>query len=1633
MIDIASYGVREVVLEDERFVLYRARSGGDAEVLLKVAREGATPDDLSAFSSDFLAARRCQVPAIPRPIRIDTMRTGATFQVREHVPGQPLSLWVSGERPRPHLGEAMRIALLIVSALEPLHARGFVHCDISPRNLLYDAEGRAIYFADCTWARGGGVAPRRTMGRLTPYLAPEQLLDEPRSIDGRADLYAVGIILHQLITGQLPPDDGGALAVEAIPGSLQAILARLLEPSVERRYRTAAAAKKDLARCLEGWRSQAVIPDVAPSVEERGEVVVFPDEPYGRSEVRQILSEALFEAAAGNPTLILLTGDGGGGKSTILADLRRTALAEGAIVLGGGWGLFDRDVPFRGLTPVCEQLVEWLSTMDEPSRRQRIEELRGALGESCGVVTEAFPVLESVLGIHPRPAVVGTVERQNRLTYCFTTLLAALGRPGSPLVLLLEDAHWSDEASLSVLHRLPGRAAPRHLLCVSTVRTGADGADDAFAADLESVCLSRGQTVRVVAVTPFEQADTESFLSAALGVRSEETRGLATVLTEMSDGNPLALRELLAEIAAQGLIRFSRDEGRWTWRAQEIQQCYVPEDVARIIASRLSSLPPAALEVLQAAACVAARFDVAAVVRLLERSPGQIVDALNRCHQAGFIIPVAVSGPGPGDGNTVFEFRHERVQSAAYASLEAAVQERFHAARGTALRAAYEETQRADLLFEALTHLNRSHALRGGGEDQALARSNYAAALLAKQSMAHSVAAQLLNHMEAQLPRDIWTWDPALAFECALLRAECAYLSKDTDRAVATYAELLGQVSEPARRITILMARSQMLTNLGRFRESIADGVACLRLLGHNLRVDPRRIHTVLPLLRMMRLHRRLPPPDAAMPLADVDAKTAQIMAVLAELWGPAFWVNENLTGLVVFAMVRLSLTRGNIGASAVGYGSYGVFLATAMKKERMGRQVCRLGVEVAERTNSHLYLGRARFMYEAFFGPYDRALGTAPDAFREIATACLRAGDYSYAGAAANMFLYYLAVVGIPLSDFGLQAREMIGAARQTEQSRTLLTVEILQRWIAVLEGREDHTPPRFADALEGPHQRGSENEQGVYHLFEISLCYLLEDYKDAEPHIAFMPGNKMCAGYFAAYFAFFSALVIAKQIEAEPSRKRGWAQFRRHHRVVKKQAERQPQNFRHKSMLLAAVEADSQGRTTQAVSLFEAAIADARDNGFIQNAAIAAELLAEHFLRQGSPSAADPHFRNARLWYHQWGCLRKVGSIDRRLALWAPRRDTPHSGASEVASAWARDVRPVLEASRALSAETEPAQLTERLMSSILEHTGATRVVLLTREGSTPTVACERHYPPREDGPKVERPADDLPEAVINYVDRLGRPVRLTAGPGHELFGRDPYMKVHGGRTLLCVPLMHMRKKLGVVFIEKEGATPLRQSDLVTAEILAGQAAATLSSAREQSARVTALQNQMHPHFLFNALNGIAELTAADPMRAESAVLGLAALYRSILDTSNRRAISLAREFEIIESYLALEKLRFGSRLDYRFDVQGDITRPLLPPLVLQPLVENSVNHGIARKVAGGTVTITALVNAERVHVRISDDGAGWELGGSGLGAGTGLKSTRRRLELFFGGEYELTIGSKDGVSLDLFFPVRIDEQGP
>jgi signal transduction histidine kinase len=168
---------------------------------------------------------------------------------------------------------------------------------------------------------------------------------------------------------------------------------------------------------------------------------------------------------------------------------------------------------------------------------------------------------------------------------------------------------------------------------------------------------------------------------------------------------------------------------------------------------------------------------------------------------------------------------------------------------------------------------------------------------------------------------------------------------------------------------------------------------------------------------------------------------------------------------------------------------------------------------------------------------------------------------------------------------------------------------------------------------------------------------------------------------------------------------------------------------------------------------------------------------------------------------------------------------------------------------------------------------------------------------------------------------------------------------------------------------------------------------------------AQLNTLRTQLDPHFLFNALNGISACVEHEPKVARRMIEHLGDLLRFTLDSRNRREVSLADEVEFLEHFLALHRMRFAERLSVTVSIMPEVEHARIPSLLLQPLVENAIRHGISGRAAGGKVAVSARRVGDQVEIRVVDDGVGLPPGWTMEAArGLGISVTRERLAAMY-----------------------------
>jgi len=199
----------------------------------------------------------------------------------------------------------------------------------------------------------------------------------------------------------------------------------------------------------------------------------------------------------------------------------------------------------------------------------------------------------------------------------------------------------------------------------------------------------------------------------------------------------------------------------------------------------------------------------------------------------------------------------------------------------------------------------------------------------------------------------------------------------------------------------------------------------------------------------------------------------------------------------------------------------------------------------------------------------------------------------------------------------------------------------------------------------------------------------------------------------------------------------------------------------------------------------------------------------------------------------------------------------------------------------------------------------------------------------------------------------------------------------------------------------------------------------------ARLAQAKLQALRMQINPHFLFNTLNAISTLVHTSPHTADEMITDLSELFRASLESSDDQEITLSRELVLLQRYLAIEQLRFGQRLQVEQNIDPEIIEALVPTLILQPIVENAIRHGIEPQASVGRIAVNVGRDGNQIKLSVSDNGKKpFDLAiVANKQPGIGLANTQARLQQLYGEEQSFSIGDGKlgGWTVEINIPLR------
>ncbi len=1356
-----------------------------------------------------------------------------------------------------NIADFLAMALSLCTPLRQMHAQGLVHCDIKPGNFFIDPGGayRLAGFGLTTGSsEAASQASLTVSGGTLAYMSPEHTARTRDKVDSRSDLYSLGIVLYELLTGALPFDlsEGGQAewahhhiasaprplhqVRTSVPGMLSAIVLRLLEKSPANRYQTVEGLVADLRRCQANLTEEGDIAPFTPGLQDRLPARFLPDNLYlAHPQQQQLLTAFDQVMESGSHSLVVISGPLGSGKSSLIASALKTLQNRPVLLEVSKADQYSAVVPYTVIASAFRSLTLYLLGLGADDVAHWKRRLTRALGSYAVLAVKLVPELGLLLDNRALTVGdLGSTDARARFNQMASRLMEAFATAECPLVLLIDDIHWIDQASLQLLEYLTSASGALPLLMV-VAHSDTDAFPDGSGQPLLKTLRADARHLVDIRPEPLSVKAVSRWLAEIFQTRTAGLHELATLIHEKTGGNPLFTHEFFQRIVKDGLISHNKKQGKWYYDLPAIRARNYTENVASLVLLQLAEMPQQARRLLGCLACVGGTGKPALLSQMQEIAPEHLHEQLQPAISAR-LINLA------GDEYT---FTHDRVHKAARALLKPDEISQLNVSAARLFTAAAGQSDSSDRLFLAVHHITSAiNVIRFSPERDSYRTICRLAAQRAKNTGDYASAVRYLRTaklLKEQALRKEADEDFQLDFD----EAECEFLQGNLPSALALCQGLM-HASRPQQKAVAACMMAEIYMRQSDMPLALETALSSLAAFGVDLSRHPNA-RDCDEAWRSIESRVGGDPLAAFQTLALTEDREAEaIMSLMISASMFAAFACPRLHFLLLCKIIHMTLDRGLCGASTTAFAWYGVLIGRRYNEYKNGYIWSQLAHELVMQHGFNNFKGRTLLAVDLATS-WVKPIGSAIESAKTCFTASVDHGDLTAACFIIRHQTMNFLTRGDHLDGVLTTIERGLGFIRKLR----FPDVEILLLLQRLYVNHLRNASGSFTGADVFPESLiADEAARGHQHipltlfwfwLYRGMAHFMAGEYAEASRCLArAAPVVDSVPGYIHLLdYHFYSALSLTLSLTPETATAAQREKVRGHHGQILLWARHNPATFADKEALIGAELARLEQKNDVAIAQYERAIKLSGDAEFHHIHGLACELAGGFAKAAGFQVASEAYFRGAFSAWRRWGAMAKLRQLERHYPHLSPSgQSTPYDTIAFAQNEVIHDLESVLRAVRAMTEEIDLDRLMQTLMTLLLERAGAQRGLLIRilDNNVLETQACAETS---SDGVKVrlvkERPsATDMPLSILSAVMRTGQEIRTGKPEIFSPFSQDAYL-VTSGAAVMCVPMYKQAKMVGVLYLENRV-----MPEIFTAEhsrivrMLAAQAAVSLETAR-------------------------------------------------------------------------------------------------------------------------------------------------------------------------------------------------------
>jgi predicted ATPase/signal transduction histidine kinase/GAF domain-containing protein len=1518
LVSIPGYHITEELYNGSRTLVYRGYRETDSLPVAMKLLKNCYPrsSELLSFRNQYAITKNLKSPLIVQTYSLEPFQNGYVL-VMEDFGGISLQQWQMTQQ-RQSLQEFLEIALAMCDTLNLLYHEHIIHKDIKPSNILINPETKQIKLIDFSIA---SLLPRETQtlvnsnvleGTLA-YISPEQTGRMNRGIDYRTDFYSTGVTFYELLTGELPfaanepmelvhshiaklPEALTSKTAKAIPQVLSDIVMKLMAKNAEDRYQSVLGLKFDLEKCWYQLRVDGKIENFEIAKHDVCDRFIIPDKLYGREAEISTLLQAFDRVSQGATEIMLVAGLSGIGKTAIVNEVHKPIVRQRGYFIKGKYDQFQRNIPFSGFVQAFRSLMEELLTESEIQIEEWKQKILDVVGENGQVIIEVIPELVKIIGEQPPAPELSGTSVYNRFNLLFQKFTQVFTSAEHPLVMFLDDLQWADSASLNLMQLL--MVDTGHLLLIGAYRDNEVNSGHPLMLTLSEI-QKKTATINIITLAPLNLEKVNQLVADTLKCSENLALPLSRLVFQKTQGNSFFATQFLKALHQDKFIKFNYQEGFWQCDLSQTTQRALTDDVVEFMAVQLKKLPGNSQDILKLAACIGNSFDLVTLAIVSQQSQIETATCLWKSLQEGLILPISDTykfyldlppHQARQDLHIVnYKFLHDRVQQAAYSLIPEEQKQTTHYQIGQLLLQQISPTVREERIFEIVNQLNYGTSLiTQQTQREELSQLNLIACRKARATTAYQAGLEYATIGLSLLGKKAWQqyYEMTLAFHKLL--AELAMLGGDFEAMEQFIDIVIQQAYTLLEKLDVYRIRIQAKASQSKLTEVMAIGIDLLQQLGVTITESPTMADIQQSIQEISELIGDRKVEDFADLPVMTDANKIAIIQIASSIMGAAYTCGSLLYPLLTTLSVKLSLQYGNLSVSATNYACYSLVICNIQQDIDLAAQFGQLALNLSlkfddKATKPEIFLLLGCFILHRKYHIKETLL-----LLKDGYTLGLEIGNLEYVGYNGQSFCRNSFYCGQPLTDLEHNTRAYYNSLVKLKQLGAANYCLIY--WQAILNflGFADDPTVLSGDTLQETKfllQLQSANDwHGLYmfYLYKSLLCFLFGEVEKAN-NLTFECRNYFMGGASTvgepAFYFYDSLIALAQFIPHSGEISTALERLAQNQTLLQQWARHAPMNYQHKFDLVEAEKCRVLGQTAEAIELYDKAISGAKTNGYLQEEALANELAAKFYLEWKKEKVAAGYMQEAYYCYARWGAKAKVADLEKRYPqLLTPILQPTHSTLSTNETIFALgtlsttsgvtsnssisdilDLKTILKASHIISSEIELGKLLSSLLRIVIENAGADKCVLmllrdnrllvkgLISQGTQPVVLQRL---PIEDSP-------DVPQKLIYKVKHSKQTVVLQDAKADPTLADDSYIIRQQPHSILCSPILHQGKLMGILYLENNLTSGAFTSDrMELLNLLCAQAAISLENARLYESSLEYAQQLEH---------SFAELSAA------------------------------------------------------------------------------------------------------------------------------------------------------------------------